>query len=320
MSTSGYEYGALQNVLLEYVSATEDLAYENLFSEQTGYLKCEGKNKTWAISYKKPQNLIEMLKKVQEGLYGMCIEDIPNGYKLVQRINTVYSQALFSTPANFQVPVIGFNSRCKDEAQMFSNFYSSLVVFPDPETGKEIIFPSSEAAYQAHKTLVLEKSGSSSATSSFHVRPKACRKLDFGDQGNEPPHPSVMSNPKADTQTDDEDVKEQHPSSTVAFSKESSPMKAKKAGSRSPQKAKGLSDEMARAKYELMRSIVRAKLRDNPHLLMKLMDSQAFLVEDTGENSFWGGNPRDKTLVNETLPPTKNSRNVLGQIYMSIRK
>ena len=112
---------------------------------------------------------------------------------------------------------------------------------------------------------------------------------------------------------------------TEQFSKGSSPLRAKKLGGQSPLMKAGkkpaLTNEMAVKKYELMDRIIAAKLRDNEFLVDRLKGTKGvLLVEDTGRDSFWGGDPKDRTLRQQKRPITKSSQNVLGTILMDHRE
>ena len=295
MASPAYQYGALSAVLEEYVLQTNDTHYARLFSPETGYLKCEGKSQTWAVSYAPPKNpemFLANLVAVREGLRGQKALAISNALHLIQRVNQVYCDAVFGTG---EIPVmkggvIGFNSRCKDVTQVLSNFFSSLLIFPDPLTDSDVVFPDSESAYQAHKRLGVGV------------------------------HPSL---PLDTAPSDGMERKETGPSTEHFTRGSGGPLRAKKLGE-SPrlkgEKKPPLTNEMAAAKYQLMSQIIKAKLAANTFVVDRLKRTgDAFLVEDTGKVSFWGGDPGDLSLGQQKCPITKDSQNVLGTILMHQR-
>lgn len=382
MATPAYQYGALTTALETYVAQSGDDHYQKLFQPETGYLKCEGKSKTWVVTRAQPkdhQSLIDNIEAVRVGLQGQIASEIPNALDLIQRVNKVYCEALFGRG---EIPVkkgvIGFNSRCKDVTKVLSNFFPTLLIFPDPITGIPVIFPDSESAYQAHKSLRLEaperplfsapaspsplqldspalpatprravSSHSAPATPERAVptrvgpeeirhprRAMPVKTLLSGEseqaRGDAPLRalipPSLMKvqSSEEDDQSDGMEKKEAQ-LTTEQFSKGSSPLRAKKLGGQSPLlkagKKTALTNEMAANKYELMDRIVAAKLRANPFLVERLNRTKgAFLVEDTGRDSFWGGDPQDQSLRRQKPPITKNSQNVLGIILMNHRE
>lgn len=286
MASAAHQYGALPGILKAYVDKTQDNYYENLFGQEAGYLKCEGKDrKTWAITYVQPRDMGAALEAVREGLAGMSVSDIPNALQFLQRVNTVYCNSLSWASPPPAKDVIAFNSRCQDVSKVFSNFFSSLLIFKDLG-GEERIYPSSESAYQAHKIKL------------------------------EDPDFSRGSGP---------DLLCEAESKTAAVTRpivELNPLKAKKsAASQLKGKQKQtLTDSLAVGKYELMKEVVKAKLAANPFIRDKLNGSgKMFLVEKTPEASFWGGDPSNRSLRREKLPITKHSQNVLGLILMGER-
>lgn len=62
-------------------------------------------------------------------------------------------------------------------------------------------------------------------------------------------------------------------------------------------------------KITIMKDIVRHKLRQNPYVMHKLMQTgKRPIVEDSPKDSFWGWGPK------------QNGRNELGKIWMKIRE
>jgi predicted NAD-dependent protein-ADP-ribosyltransferase YbiA (DUF1768 family) len=391
---SAYQYGTLPSALETYVLQTGDANYQNLFSPKTGYLKCQGANKVWAVTRAAPKDraaMIDLMDGVREGLQGMKIADIPNAGDLVRRVNQVYCEVVFPRG---EIPVkggvVGFNSRCKDVTRILSNFFGTLLIFTDPTTGEKIIYPSSEAAYQAHKVLRLEieerlPSSAVSSPSPLHLEPSVSSpgtplKLE---RHNSAPHapklqlppvavesavepflslPPVISrkmkpqrlfSPESEKPSshgpvrgpvlsvlvsapgaakrvvDDTEEKGSPipvtppPPATEEFTKKSSPLRVKKLGN-SPQirgqQKPSLTNEMALAKSKLMQEIIQAKLDFNHYVAERLKGTNdAFLVEETGKDSFWGGDPQDRSLRKQKFPITKASQNVLGTILMAAR-
>lgn len=61
-------------------------------------------------------------------------------------------------------------------------------------------------------------------------------------------------------------------------------------------------------KVVVMEDIVRHKLKQNPYVMHKLMQTgERYIVEDSPKDDFWGWGPK------------KNGRNELGKIWMKIR-
>lgn len=267
-------------------------SYDLLFTSSKGFLNYDENNKRWYITKAQPRDpssyyseFIDRFVKLQS------FDEIPEITLLVQRINGLWQQArgedLFSVQ-NTSERYIYFNSHHKN-FRCFSNFYPTLTVFSDPlNHGLTRVYPSSENAYQAHKTVKIRQDLLSQAK---HARTSL----------------EMYGMP-----SDDEEFTEMLCQiSTV------DPAESRALSKFSVEKT----DELAKYKASIMKEILRQKFLCNQQLYQCLKATKSLpIIEDTSD-PFWGAkHPLDSELTRSyRLPITQRSRNVVGRILIEIR-
>jgi predicted NAD-dependent protein-ADP-ribosyltransferase YbiA (DUF1768 family) len=273
-------------------SSCSRVGYDLLFTSERGFLRYDENKKRWSLTRAQPRDLSVYYSDIVERLVNLdSCDDIPDVTLLVQRVNELWLRARGEgsfTPPTSSERYVYFNSR-HQKYSCFSNFYPTLVVFTDPlNPSTSRLYPSSENAYQAHKTVKIRQ--------------------DLLSDENHTRHSFEMYGMPDD---DDEFVELLSRISTA------DPVESRAISKFNVEK----SDDLARYKASIMKDILRKKFSCNLPLHQWLMATKAIpIVEDTSE-PFWGAkDPSDPELMKSyRLPISQRSRNVVGRILMEIR-
>lgn len=274
---------------------SKDPNYESLFTSKMGCLTytlpdVDSSRGKWSLrgrnisAFAAPDYYEKLSQHLMHSIYREPQEpaQIPNLEAFVKRFNTVSTKARLLIPEASKVDkYILFNF--KSEFSYLSNFFPTLILCPDFDgNGMPMIFSSVEAAYVAHRVLCKKE---------FAV-------------------PMVMGKEKLSINSPNE----RYDFLMALFD----PLRAKKMVDSyvDPDQEDFLKKAM------LMKKLVRIKFTTNPILLEELLRTNPMTLIEHTANSFWGDGNNPESCCNDDPKSrlTKNSRNVLGKLLMSLRE